>query len=308
MDVRFCLLAIAQRRTELLESKECCAFNRSGLASLSDLQNQGYKDIFSLLEKEQNTFLQRDSEFRSDEYKWPRDPLHDFSRVWEYPYVYFHLASHLKTLPSDFRPLVVDVGSGVTFFPFALARLGYRVVCADIDKICERDLALACQTVSQSPGSVDFRLIADSTLPFDDSSCDALYCISVLEHIPSFEKTLSEMYRILKPGGLCLITCDINLRAEDGPQLNSTQYARLMPLIDAYFERIHPERTVHPLDVLTTRNSPYPRKMLNMRVVPLVWHALKQKVLKPLVGRQSGRLNAISPHLGVLGLVLRKRL
>jgi len=94
-------------------------FDRSGLAALSDLDCPVHNDIFSILEKEQDNFLSKEPEFRSKEYKWPRDPLHNFSRVWEYPYAYHHLSNFLKTLPQDSRPIVADVGSGVTFFRFS---------------------------------------------------------------------------------------------------------------------------------------------------------------------------------------------
>ncbi|MHC4640653.1 MAG: methyltransferase domain-containing protein [Planctomycetota bacterium] len=281
-------------------------FNRSGLATLSDLSSPDHQAIYSKLEIEQAAFLDKESEFRSNEYTWPRDPLHDFSRVWEYPYVYHHLAAYLKTLPQDPKPVVADVGSGVTFFPFSLAKIGYQVVCTDIDRICKRDLALARECVPHSPGTVDFRLIEGSNIPFEDSECDALYCISVLEHIPDFEKTIAEMARILKPGGLCLITCDINLQPEDGLQLDSAQYARLMSLIDSYFLRVCPERTIHPADILTTRNSPYPLKGSTPGSARIVCRLIKQKILKPLLGRRPGRVRIATPHVAVLGLVLRK--
>ena len=283
-------------------------FNRSGLAALSDLNSPEQQDIFLKLEKEQAAFLERQSEFRSDAYKWPSDSLHDFSRVWEYPYVFHHLATYLETLPQDAKPVVADIGSGVTFFPFSLAKIGYQVVCADIDPVCKKDLALASESASHSPGTVGFRLIESSNLPFEDSECDALYCVSVLEHIPDFEKTIAEIRRILKPGGLCLITCDINLRPEDERQLDSVQYARLMSLIDKFFVRVYSERTIHPVDVLTTKNSPYPRTNSNTGVVRMACQLVKQKIFKPLLGRQAGRLRATIPHVGVLGLVLRKRM
>ncbi|MDD3814927.1 MAG: class I SAM-dependent methyltransferase [Desulfocapsaceae bacterium] len=281
-------------------------FERSGLASLSDLKSPAHKKIFSTLEKEQQLFLDMEIEFRSKNYKWPRSPLYDFSRVWEYPYVYQHLAAYLDASPQKSKPVVADVGSGVTFFPFSLAKLGYNVVCTDIDPICKRDLALACKCVPHSPGAIDFRLIENANLPFEDSECDALYCVSVLEHIADIENTVREMARVLKPGGLCLITCDINLHPEDGRQLDCKQFGRLMSLIDTFFVRVYPERTIHPVDILTTRNSPYPRKCSTLGVARMVYSLVKQKILKPLRGQRAGRLRGATPHSGVLGLVLRR--
>jgi SAM-dependent methyltransferase len=40
-------------------------------------------------------------------------------------------------------------------------------------------------------------------LPFPDSTFDYVFSIYVLEHIPNPERAISEMYRVLKPGGIC---------------------------------------------------------------------------------------------------------
>jgi SAM-dependent methyltransferase len=40
------------------------------------------------------------------------------------------------------------------------------------------------------------------SLPFDDNSFDVVWSITVLEHIPNPEKALTEMRRVLRPGGL----------------------------------------------------------------------------------------------------------
>lgn len=282
-------------------------FSRSGLAALSDLNSSGYKNTFSSLKKEQDIFLKKECKFRSEGYKWPRDPLHTWSRAWEYPYVFYHLANYLKTLPENSRPIVADVGSGVTFFPFSLARLGYHVVYTDIDRICERDLSLAHEFVPHSPGTVEFRLIKSSNIPFGDSECDAIYCISVLEHIPDFEKTVVEMARILKPGGLCLITCDINLKPEDGLQLDCLQYTRFVSSVDKHFIRIYPEITIHPVDVLTTKKGPYPLEDQPLGIIRYGHLLIKQRILKPLLGRKPGKVKPDPLHLAVLGLVLRKK-
>jgi len=277
------------------------------LGALSDLNTPEYQSIFAQLEKEQEAFLDKETEFRSAEYKWPRDPLHNFSRVWEYPYVYCHLANYLKAIPQNSRRVVADVGSGVTFFPFSLAKLGYQVVCTDIDHICERDMSLASKCVSHSPGTVDFQLIEGTRIPFSDSECDAVYCISVLEHIPAFEKTIAEMARILKPSGLCLITCDINFRPADSLPLTFQQYKRLMSAVDSSFVRVYPDKTIHPVDVLTTINSPFPL-VRRLGVVKIGYQIIKQKIIKPLIGRKPGIVDMTPPHVGVLGLILQKRI
>jgi len=291
---------------EIMKTED--VFNRSGLASLSDLNSSVCKNIFSKLEKEQDNFLKKESEFRSEGYKWPRDPLHNWSRAWEYPYVYYHLVKHLNALSQKLLPKVADVGSGVTFFPFSLAKLGYQVVCTDIDRICEKDLLFSRAFVPHSPGTIDFRLIEDSDIPFENSECDALYCISVLEHIPDFEKTISEMARILKPGGLCLITCDINLSPENGLQLDCHQYGRLISSIEKNFVRICPDLTIHPVDLLTSKNSIYPLECEPLGIIRYGYRIAKQKVLKPLFGRKSGKVRFDDNLFAVLGLVLRKKM
>lgn len=48
-------------------------------------------------------------------------------------------------------------------------------------------------------------------IPFASNDCDAIICIHVLEHIEKDRKAISELYRVLKPGGWALITVPINL-------------------------------------------------------------------------------------------------
>ena len=282
------------------------SFQRCGLAALSDLQTEVCQNIFSVLEEKQSEFLSKASEFRSEEYEWPSDPLHRWSRIWEYPYVYYHLTRYVESLAEGSQPVVADVGSGVTFFPFSLAQLGCEVICTDIDPICEKDILRACKSVSYSPGNVHFRLINNERLPFEDGECNVLYCISVLEHILDFENTVREMARVLKPGGLCLITCDLDLDSAGNRQLNTGQYERLTSVIGQQFSLFCPERTVHPVDVLTNRNSPYSGSRSSYARIGC--QLIKQKILKPLLGRKPGYVNVLGlAPLAILGLSLQKR-
>ena len=279
-------------------------FERNGIAAMSDLDTAEWKEVFALLEAEQQRFLSHEDAFRSPNYPWPRDPLHCWSRIWEYPYVYSFLRSHLApsgaARSSDGPARVVDLGSGVTFFPFSVARLGSHVTCADIDPICAGDLGKAAAVVDHAPGAVDFRLIEGDALPFGDGEVDAVYCVSVLEHIPTFEVTVREVARILQPGGILLLTIDLDLTglAEIGVE----NYRRLKDTLRDHFHGVFPDVTVHPADVLRSDTSQYSISGEPPPPPDGPWLAFKKRVIRPLLGETPAPI----PRLAVECMVLRR--
>lgn len=239
-------------------SNSCKAhpFDRAGLARLSDLRTEEWQALFHKLAALQDRFLAREPSFRSTEYKWHRDPLRTWSRAWEYPYVWHHLLGYLRQLKSE-RPVVADIGSGVTFFPFGLAaEAAAEVLCADIDPVCAVDIPRAAESVGTGNGAVAFRMVEGDALPYADGELDAAYCVSVLEHIPTFELTVRETARSLKPGGQLVLTfdLDINGTSEIGP----SDHERLMEALLTHFdEQWHVDFT-HPGDMLMSDRGPWP--------------------------------------------------
>lgn len=64
--------------------------------------------------------------------------------------------------------------------------------------------SVAVTTVDVAKRAPDVK--ADVTgLPFRDGAYDAILCSHVLEHVPEDERALSELYRVLEPGGWCLV-------------------------------------------------------------------------------------------------------
>lgn len=229
-------------------------FDFTGFSARTDLEENDWKVCFDVLEQEQAEFLKYEHNFRSKEYRWPRDPLHAWSRLWEYPYVYHHLQK-IQGRKSVEKLQILDFGSGVTFFPFAVAKLGCNVTCADIDPVVAVDIPVAAKLIQPTLGNVNVALIQNGRIPVESESQDVVYCISVLEHIPNFESVIDEIARVLKPDGQLILTVDIDLRGNF--ELGVDEFERLQAKLDKYFMKKHPERPVHPCNLLTTANSPY---------------------------------------------------
>lgn len=229
-------------------------FDRSGLASLDDLSTPLWRALFSRLELTQSEFLA--SQPHCVDYPWPRDPLHNCIRVWEYPFVYHHLQSHGGSPSGHPLPQVVDLGSGATFFPFAVARLGRRVIAVDADSRVTSSVDRAIGRLSAGDGAVTSLRADARSLALEQESVDCVYCVSVLEHIPEFEGVISEVARILRPTGLFVLTFDVDLRGNG--ELGPAAFERLSDALRASFSPVYPEKVVHPLRVLTSDNSIYP--------------------------------------------------
>lgn len=52
------------------------------------------------------------------------------------------------------------------------------------------------------------------SLPFEDNSFDIILCNHVLEHIPDDRKAMSELYRVMKPGGWGILQIPQDLKRE----------------------------------------------------------------------------------------------
>jgi SAM-dependent methyltransferase len=51
-------------------------------------------------------------------------------------------------------------------------------------------------------------------MPFADAEFDVVFCNHVLEHVPDDNKALTEIYRVLKPGGFAILFVPIDFKLE----------------------------------------------------------------------------------------------
>jgi len=109
---------------------------------------------------------------------------------------------------------VLDVACGPGFLTLAFARQ-----CADATGFDATDafLRLArAEAEGRGLGNVRFEHGDAEHLPFDDSSFDVVSCRAAFHHFPRPQRVLSEMVRVLAPGGRILVA-DM-LGSEDAEQ------------------------------------------------------------------------------------------
>ncbi len=115
------------------------------------------------------------------------------------------------------QPLVLDVATGTSRLPLTLfnqALFTGRVIALDNAR---RMLREAARYVAAHRRRVTWVWHHAVPLPFDDNVFDAVCCLEALEFMPDTRRALAECVRVLKPGGLLLVTNRINTGARFMP-------------------------------------------------------------------------------------------
>lgn len=95
---------------------------------------------------------------------------------------------------------VLDVGCGAGAFSALAVASGATTTGVDVAEVALERARAACP-------DADFRLVPfDGPLPLDDSSFDLIWASEVIEHVADTAAWLSELRRVLAPGGRLLIT------------------------------------------------------------------------------------------------------
>jgi len=106
-------------------------------------------------------------------------------------------------------PLVLDVATGTGRLPQSLlAQAGFHGQVIGMDG-SRRMLAEAARSVQSTSGVAErLTLIWQdaSHLPFDDDTFDAVTCLEALEFMPNTRRAIRELVRVLRPGGVALLT------------------------------------------------------------------------------------------------------
>ncbi|WP_371477780.1 methyltransferase domain-containing protein [Kitasatospora sp. NBC_00315] len=170
--------------------------------------------------------------------------------------------------PAGSRVLEIGCGVGAQTVHLALGSPGARIVAVDRS---EESLAQARGRVAASAPTADVRWLRADVfdLPFDRAEFDHVFVCFVLEHLSDPERALSELRRVLRPGGTvtviegdhgsaffhpagayaaAVIHCQVRLQAAAGG--NALIGRQLLPLLAAAG---YADPVVRPCTVSTDR-------------------------------------------------------
>ncbi|HEY9599666.1 MAG TPA: class I SAM-dependent methyltransferase [Cyanophyceae cyanobacterium] len=111
----------------------------------------------------------------------------------------------LQFLPSVRDLRVLEVGCGVGDFALYLSQQGAEVTAVDFSS---QAIKLATEKARIQNRKVDFRVADAQALPLENDSFDLIVSCECLEHIPTPQLALNEMYRVLKSSGKLILTTE----------------------------------------------------------------------------------------------------
>ena len=98
------------------------------------------------------------------------------------------------------RDRALDIGCGAGDFTAAMADAGAHAIGVEVAQ------AAVERARARHPG-LEFRLVPiEGPLPLEDSSFDLVWASEVIEHVDDTARWLSEVRRVLAPGGRLLVT------------------------------------------------------------------------------------------------------
>lgn len=140
------------------------------------------------------------------------------------------LSDHVRILASNLKGIVLDIGCGQKPYEKYIK--------------CDRYIGLEMSSQFKNNKHIEDVRYDGISMPFKNNSLNGIIATQVIEHVPDPDNMLSEIKRILKPGGLVLLTAPFVWNEHEQPNdyLRYTSYGIKYVIQKHGFEIIHYEK------------------------------------------------------------------
>ncbi|MDD5630721.1 MAG: class I SAM-dependent methyltransferase, partial [Methylococcales bacterium] len=143
---------------------------------------------------------------------------------------------------------VLDIASGEGYGSAMLAQTAYKVTGVDISQE-----AVSHAQAKYQIKNLDFRLGSCSAIPLEDASVDVVVSFETIEHHVEHEAMMQEIKRVLRPGGVLVISSPDKLEYSEKPGFSNPHHVKelyrdeFIKLLDLHFinHRISGQRVVY---------------------------------------------------------------
>lgn len=151
---------------------------------------------------------------------------------------------------------VFEAGCGAGRFTEVLLEKGATLMSSD--------LSTAVEVNAENFPINEHHLVIQAdinNMPFDKESFDVVICMGVIQHTPSSEKTIADLYELVKKGGYLII---------DHYTFTRSHLFRLAPVYRWFLKRKKPEVTIPYTRRLVKRYLPLHRRFANNKLVSVL--------------------------------------
>lgn len=227
-------------------------------------------------------------------------PINWYTRFPEYYFIDRAISHRMAELPAGNRARILDIGSPKMLGLY----LGYtndaEITLSDLSSLNLDEYRVIWESLKGARGRVRFELQDARSLQIPDGTYDAVYAMSVIEHIEGDDgdsQAFREIVRVLKPGGIFAITVPF------GPQYLEQQIIGVQSSVvytqdrkPYFFQRIYDEAAFRNRLMTAAKN-------LQGVEVTTVWrkHLWAHRGFARLNENIRGALGFLNPLLSAIG-------